>query len=84
MKELVEYMARSLVDEPDHVQVTEKVKDDLVQFQLSVAPKDIGKVIGVKGQVIHSIRHVVQAGYLKDHKKVQIDVVKGGNNLATR
>ncbi|SFJ80200.1 KH domain-containing protein [Thermoflavimicrobium dichotomicum] len=83
MKELVEYIAQSLVDHPDQVRVTEEISDDQIKFRLSVAPEDLGKVIGVGGQVIHSIRNVVQAGGLKENKRVQIEAVKGGSDLVS-
>jgi predicted RNA-binding protein YlqC (UPF0109 family) len=81
MKELVEYIAQSLVDHPEQVRVIEEVSNDAIRFRLYVSPTDIGKVIGVKGQVIHSIRNLVQLGGYQAKKRVLIEVVEGGNEL---
>jgi uncharacterized protein len=77
MKELVEYIAQSLVDQPDQVRVTVLTDNErLVKYQLTVAPEDIGKVIGMKGRTIAAIRTVVSVAHLKDNKRVSIDIVK--------
>ena len=70
MKELVEVIAKALVENPDEVVVTESVKDDETVIELSVAPADMGKVIGKQGRIAKAIRSVVKAASSKEDKKV--------------
>ncbi|MCR5214907.1 MAG: KH domain-containing protein [Eubacterium sp.] len=74
MKELVEVIARSLVDNPDKVVVTETVEGDTTLLELTVAPEDMGKVIGKGGRIAKSIRTVVKAASSKGDKKVIVDI----------
>lgn len=76
MKELVEFIAKSLVDSPEQVEVTEKVEDNTVTISLKVASDDMGKVIGKQGRIAKSIRTVVKACASKDDKKVIVDIVQ--------
>lgn len=75
MKNLVEVIAKSLVDFPDEVVVTETQKDDTIVIELRVAPSDMGKVIGKQGRIAKSIRSVVKAASSKEDKKVVVDIV---------
>lgn len=74
MKELVEVIARSLVDHPEEVVVTETENDKTIVVELKVAPDDMGKVIGKQGRVAKSIRTVVKAAAARDDKKVIVDI----------
>ena len=74
MKELVEVIAKALVENPDEVVVTESVKDDETVIELSVAPADMGKVIGKQGRIAKAIRSVVKAASSKDDKKVIVEI----------
>ena len=74
MKELVEVIAKALVENPDEVVVTESVKDDETVIELSVAPADMGKVIGKQGRIAKAIRSVVKAGSSKEDKKVIVEI----------
>ena len=74
MKELVEVIAKALVDNPDEVAVTESVKDDEIVLELTVAPSDMGKVIGKQGRIAKAIRAVVKAAASKEDKKVVVDI----------
>ena len=76
MKELVEVIAKALVENPDEVVVTESVKDDETVIELSVAPADMGKVIGKQGRIAKAIRSVVKAASSKEDKKVIVDIVQ--------
>ena len=76
MRELVEVMAKALVDNPDQVVVTEKETDGEVLIELSVAPSDMGKVIGRQGRIAKAIRAVVKAASTKTDKKVVVDIVQ--------
>lgn len=75
MKELVEVIAKALVDNPDEVVVTETVKDKATIIELKVAKPDIGKVIGRQGRIAKSIRSVVKAAATKEDKKVIVDIM---------
>ena len=74
MKELVEVIAKALVENPDEVVVTESVKDDETVIELSVAPADMGKVIGKQGRIAKAIRSVAKAASSKEDKKVIVEI----------
>ncbi len=75
MVELVRYIARSLVEEPDAVDVREVDQPDAVVIELRVAPDDMGKVIGKQGRIAKAIRSIVKAATLKDEKPVYVEIV---------
>ncbi len=75
MKELLVYIARSLVSEPDAVVVEEKQLDDSIVLELHVAPQDMGKVIGRQGKIAREIRTLVKAVAQRSGKKVSVDIV---------
>ena len=74
MKELVEVIAKALVDNPDEVVVTETEKESGTFIELMVAPSDMGKVIGKQGRIAKAIRSVVKAAASKEEKKVVVDI----------
>lgn len=74
MKELVEVIAKALVEHPEEVVVTETVKDDEVTVELKVASSDMGKVIGKQGRIAKAIRSVVKAAASKEEKKVIVEI----------
>ena len=76
MKELVEIIAKSLVDHPDEVVVTETETDKALVVELKVASEDLGKVIGKQGRIAKSIRTVVKAAATKDDKKVVVEILQ--------
>lgn len=69
MKELVEVIAKSLVEHPDEVVVTETENEKSILVELKVAPSDMGKVIGKQGRIAKAIRSVVKAASSKEDKK---------------
>ena len=73
MKELVEVIAKALVDNPDEVVVTESMKGEDTLIELKVSPADMGKVIGKQGRIAKAIRSVVKAAASKEDKKVIVD-----------
>ena len=75
MKELLIYIAKNLVNDPDAVNVTETVQDSEVVFQLRVAPDDMGKVIGRHGLIAKEIRTLMKAAGNRENKKVTVDIV---------
>ncbi len=74
MKELVEVIAKALVDNPDEVVVSENEKDKVIVIDLKVAQSDMGKVIGKSGRIAKSIRTVVSAASAKSDKKVIVEI----------
>lgn len=75
MKELLENIAQSLVDNPDGVIVDETVNDNGTLLELKVDPSDMGKIIGKQGRIAKAIRTVVKAVASKEDKKVRVDIV---------
>jgi hypothetical protein len=74
MKELVEVIAKSLVDNPDEVVVTETENEKAIVLELHVAQSDMGKVIGKQGRIAKAIRSVVKAAASKEDKKVIVEI----------
>lgn len=74
MKELIIYLAQSLVDQPDAVTVEEQETDDAIVFTLSVAPDDMGRVIGKHGKIAKAIRSIVKSASYKLSKKVVVEI----------
>ncbi len=75
MKELVEVIAKALVDHPDEVVVTQKEEGRNIKVQLHVAPSDMGKVIGKQGRIAKAIRTVVKAASVGEKTRVDVDIV---------
>jgi predicted RNA-binding protein YlqC (UPF0109 family) len=73
--ELVDYLARQLVDDPDAVRVEEVERDDALVLQLHVAPDDLGKVIGRGGRIARSLRTLVRAAGARGDRRVQLEIV---------
>ncbi|MDR3599210.1 MAG: KH domain-containing protein [Desulfosporosinus sp.] len=74
MKELVEILAKALVDQADQVLVAQSETDKSVHLQLTVAPEDMGKVIGKQGKIANAIRTLVKAAAVKDGRRVHMDI----------
>ncbi|MCL4371340.1 MAG: KH domain-containing protein [Chloroflexi bacterium] len=75
MKELVEFIARSLVDDPASVRVTEIETDQLTTYEIDVASEDVGKLIGRQGRIVKAVRSVVRASAARQGKRVAVEVV---------
>jgi predicted RNA-binding protein YlqC (UPF0109 family) len=75
MKELVEMMVRSLVDQPEYVVVGETIGESIVILEISVSQGDVGKVIGKEGRIANAIRTVVKAAAAKNDKKVTVEIM---------
>jgi predicted RNA-binding protein YlqC (UPF0109 family) len=76
MKELIEFLARALVDEPERVTVDSFEEDDgTVVYELRVAEDDVGKIIGRSGRTVNALRAVVRAASVRDGRRVLVDVV---------
>ena len=76
MKELLDYLARSLVDHPDEVEIEEFEEDDgTLVLELTVADEDYGKVIGRGGRTANALRLVVKAAAVREDRRVLVDIV---------
>lgn len=76
MKELVEVIAKALVDNPDSVVVSERVDGKTTVVEIRVADNDMGKVIGKQGRIAKAIRSVVKAAAAKEEKRVVVDILQ--------
>lgn len=75
MKEIVEIIAKSLVDHPEQIIVEETSDERGVVFQLHVAPEDMGKVIGRQGRIAKAMRTVVKAAATRENQKITVEIV---------
>ncbi|MFH1454315.1 MAG: KH domain-containing protein [Armatimonadota bacterium] len=75
MKELLIYIAKSLVDSPDSVQVSEVQGERSTILELKVSPEDMGKVIGKQGRIAQALRTIVKAAAVKEGKRIMIEIM---------
>jgi uncharacterized protein len=75
MQELVEYLARGLVDDPDAVRVERVERDGAVVLELHVAPDDVGKVIGRQGRIARALRTIVRASGARSNERALLEIV---------
>ncbi len=75
MRELVEYIAKNLVDDPESVRVNEREEENAFVLELTVAADDMGKVIGKQGRIAKAIRTVVKAATTKSSKKYIVEIL---------
>jgi predicted RNA-binding protein YlqC (UPF0109 family) len=73
--ELLAYLARELVDDPEAVRVETEERDDAVVLHLHVAPDDVGKVIGRQGRIARALRTLVRASAVRDDRRVLLEIV---------
>lgn len=76
MRELVEFLAKSLVDDPGGVEVREVSAEHAVVIEIRARPEDVGKLIGRQGRVIQAIRSLARAAALRRGKRVRVEVVR--------
>ena len=75
MEELVEYLARGLVDKPDEVNVARVERDGAIVLELRVAPDEVGKVIGRQGRIVRALRTLVRASGARSNERVLLEIV---------
>ena len=75
MKELVEYIVKSLVDKPEAVTVSETQGEMAAIIEIRTAPEDAGKVIGREGRIVNSIRNIVKAASAKQQKRISVEIM---------
>ncbi len=76
MKALIEYIAKSLVDHPDEVLVTEVCAERGAVLELKVAPDDLGKVIGKQGRTVRAMRNLLGAASIRARKRIMLEIVE--------
>jgi predicted RNA-binding protein YlqC (UPF0109 family) len=75
MKELLLYSVKALVDNPDEIKINEVDRDGELVLELSVAPSDMGKVIGRQGRIVKAIRSVIKSAAARDNIRVNVDII---------
>lgn len=75
MKDLIEYLVKALVDEPDSVDITEVAGAESTTYEVRVASADLGKVIGKQGKIANSLRTIAKAAAMRDKKRVYVEIV---------
>jgi uncharacterized protein len=75
MQELVEYLAKGLVDKPDEVRVERVERDGSIVLELHVAPDDVGKVIGRQGRIARALRTIVRASGARSNERALLEIV---------
>ena len=76
MRALIEQIAKSLVDDPDHVTVSQADADQGTSFELKVGPNDVGKVIGKQGRTARALRTLLSAAGVKLHKRFTLEIIE--------
>jgi len=76
MKNLLQTIAKELVDYPDQVSVSQREEEDKIILELKVAPEDMGKIIGKQGRIAKSIRTIIKAATVQSSKKVVVDILE--------
>jgi len=75
LENLIEYLVKALVDEPEHVNITEVAQEEATTYEVRVAPGDLGKVIGKQGRIANALRTVTKAAAMKDKRKVYVEII---------
>jgi predicted RNA-binding protein YlqC (UPF0109 family) len=75
VEELVEYLARGLVDKPDEVKVERVERDGAIVLELRVAPDEVGKVIGRQGRIVRALRTLVRASGARSNERALLEIV---------
>ena len=75
MRDLISFLAKSLVDHPDEVYTSTYDRSDSTVIELEVATEDLGKVIGRQGRIARALRTIVRAGSVRERRRVQLEIV---------
>lgn len=83
MKNILNFIVTSIVDEPDKVVINEFEEDGILNFSISVASNDIGKIIGKEGKVIRGIRNIMKIPAMKQEKRVRVEIAETESQTQT-
>lgn len=75
MRDLIEYVAQSLVTQPDQVRVTEVDENGILVYQLQVAPEDVGKVIGRQGRIANALRSMIKVASIRQGRRAVLEIL---------
>ncbi len=75
MKDLIEYLVKALVDEPDQVDIKEVEGEGSTTYEVRVATADLGKVIGKQGKIANALRTIAKAAAMRDKKRVYVEII---------
>lgn len=75
MQQLIEYLVKELVDEPEQVTITEVTQEEATTYEVRVAPNDLGKVIGKQGRIANALRTVAKAAAMKHKRKIYVEII---------
>ena len=75
MKDMIEYLVKALVDDPDQVNITEVPGAESTTYEIRVAAPDLGKVIGKQGKIANSLRTIAKAAAMRDKKRVYVEII---------
>lgn len=75
MQQLIEYLVKELVDEPEQVTITEVSQEEATTYEVRVAPNDLGKVIGKQGRIANALRTVAKAAAMKHKRKIYVEII---------
>ncbi|GDX40188.1 UPF0109 protein [Armatimonadota bacterium] len=75
VQQLIEYLVKELVDEPDLVTITEVSQEEATTYEVRVAPNDLGKVIGKQGRIANALRTVAKAAAMKHKRKIYVEII---------
>ena len=76
MKKALEYIVAQIVDDPEKIEITEQEAEGIINFSITVAPADMGKIIGKNGKVIRAIRNVIKISAIKQNKKINVSLTE--------
>jgi len=75
VQQLIEYLVKELVDEPEQVTITEVTQEEATTYEVRVAPNDLGKVIGKQGRIANALRTVAKAAAMKHKRKIYVEII---------
>ena len=75
MKDMIEYLVKALVDEPEQVNITEVPGEESTTYEIRVASNDLGKVIGKQGKIANSLRTIAKAAAMRDKRRIYVEII---------
>jgi hypothetical protein len=79
MKKALKYIVTQIVDDPEKVEINEQEENGMINFAITVAPSDMGKIIGKSGKVIRAVRNAVKISAIKQNKRINIALIENSS-----